>query len=219
MEFLVRLLQSNLDLLAQGLWVTTQVCTIAFLVSIIVGLLLCLLDIYVVLLRPLTRLVIAFARNTPIFVQLLWVAYAWFELFGFPRTAFHAAWIALAIQSSGYLAETFRSGLEGIDRGQVEAALCIGMSRARLLVRVLLPQMAIVMAPSILNQLVVLIKCSTIVSIIAVPDLMYQALRLSAQWNEPAGILTAIAAIYIALILVISALARLVAQKQSKLYA
>lgn len=219
MEFLVRLLSTNIGPIAQGLSVTLQICALAFGVSVLAGLVLCLLDVYVAWLRPVARLLIAFGRNTPIFVQLLWVAYAWFELLGFPRTPFHAAWIALAIQSSGYLAETFRSGLEGIDRGQGEAGLCVGMSRRQVLARILLPQMAIVMTPSILNQLVVLIKCSTIVSVIAVPDLMYHALRLTAQWNEPTGILTAVAAVYVALILAVSAAARMVSRKQSSLYA
>lgn len=203
-----RLVWGNRDLILQGLSVTVQVCAAAFLLGLVLGLAACLLRLYVPLLRPIAIGYIEFCRATPIFVQLLWVNYAWPEVFGFPYTVMQAGIIALALQSSGYLAETFRAGIEGLAAGQREAALAVGMTESRALRRIILPQAALTMAPSIVNQLVVVIKSSTLVSVIAIPDLMYQAMRIVHQWFEPIEVLTSVALIYIALIFVISATAR-----------
>src|SRR6266853_706923 len=95
-----------------------SVCAIASIVAIMGGFTLCLIRIYVAALRPIAVVLIEFFRDTPIFVQLMWVAYVWPELFGFPGSFFSAGWLALGLQSSGYLVETFRTGIEGVPRGQ-----------------------------------------------------------------------------------------------------
>jgi polar amino acid transport system permease protein len=194
----------NLDLFASGLWVTTQICLIAFSVAVVFGLTLCLIRLYVPLLRPFGIIITEFCRNTPIYVQLLWVSYVWPDLFGWPNTFFAAGWTALALQSSGYLAETFRSGIEGISKGHAEAAYSLGMSPAHTIFRILLPQAFLTMAPSIMNQFLVTVKASTLVSVIAVPDLMYQALRLTSKWFQPIEILSFTAFLYIFIVFVIS---------------
>ena len=122
---------------------------------------LCLLRMYVRPLRPVAALLIEFFRATPIVVQLLWVAYAWPELFGFPNTFYSAAWLALALQSSGYLAETFRAGIEAMPRGQRDAAFSAGLSPALTFRRIVMPQVALASAPSIVNQFTVIVKSST----------------------------------------------------------
>jgi len=194
----------NLHLFAQGLWVTVQICLIAFSIALVFGLTLCLIRIYVRRLRWAAIVIIEFCRNTPIYVQLLWVNYVWPDLFGWPSSFFAAGWTALALQSSGYLAETFRSGIEGISKGHVEAAYSLGMSPAHTFSRILLPQATLTMAPSIMNQFLVVVKASTLVSVIAVPDLMYQALRLTSKWFEPVQILSFTAFLYIVLVFALS---------------
>src|SRR5947208_16809808 len=116
-----RLVWNQRDALFSGLVVTVEICVIAFVCAILGGLVLCLVRMYVRPLRPVAIGLIEFFRATPILVQLLWVNYAWPALFGWPDTFFTAAWLALALQSSGYLAETFRGGIEAITRGQREA--------------------------------------------------------------------------------------------------
>jgi len=127
-----RLVWNQRDVFIAGFVVTLEVCLIAFAVAIVGGLVLCLVRLYVKPLRPLAVVLIEFFRDTPIFVQLMWVSYVWPELFGFPKSFFAAGWLALGLQSSGYLAETFRTGIEGVPRGQREAAFSAGMSPARL---------------------------------------------------------------------------------------
>jgi polar amino acid transport system permease protein len=180
------------------------VCSIAFVVAVLGGLVLCLVRMYVRPLRPVAILLIEFFRATPILVQLLWVNYVWPALFGFPDTFFAAAWLALGLQSSGYLAETFRGGIEAIPKGQREAAYAAGMSPVQVFGRIVAPQVALATAPSIVNQFTVIVKSSTLVSVITVQDLMFQSQKIVNIWYEPLEILTATAVLYIVVIYLVS---------------
>ena len=137
-------------------------------------------------------------------MQLLWVNYVWPALFGWPDGFFTAAWVALALQSSGYLAETFRGGIEAIPRGHREAAFSVGMPPMLVFGRIVLPQVALSTAPSIVNQFTVIVKSSTLVSVITVQDLMFQSQKIVNIWYEPIEILTATAAIYIVIVFLVS---------------
>jgi polar amino acid transport system permease protein len=208
-----RLVWNQRDVLIAGFAVTVEVCAIAFIAAIIGGLVLCLVRLYVAPLRPIAILLIEFFRDTPIFVQLMWVAYVWPEVFGFPNSFFNAGWLALALQSSGYLAETFRAGIEAVPRGQREAAFSAGMSQPQTFTRIIMPQVALASAPSIVNQFTVIVKSSTLISVITVPDLMSQSQKLVNVWYEPIEILTATAAIYIAVVFLVSLVSKLLADR------
>ena len=213
-----RLVWNQRDTLLAGLVVTVEVCIIAFVAAILGGLILCLARIYVKPLRPVAIVLIEFFRDTPIFVQLMWVAYVWPELFGFPDSFFTAGWLALALQSSGYLAETFRAGIEGIPRGQREAAFSAGMSSVQTFARIVAPQVALATAPSIVNQFTVIVKSSTLISVITVPDLMLQSQKLVNVWYEPIEILTATAAIYVLFVFLISCAGKFLADRLRQRY-
>jgi polar amino acid transport system permease protein len=199
---------NHLGRFAEGLLVTVEISLIAFVVALVLGLVACLVRLYVRPLRWPALLWIEFGRNTPIYVQLMWVNYVWPDLFGWPTSVFAAGWTALAVQSSGYLAETFRAGIEGVRHGHWEAAYSLGMSPILTMRRIVLPQALLAMAPSIMNQFLVVLKSSTLVSVIAVPDLMYEALRLTSIWFEPIEILSFTAFLYIAVVFGVSALVK-----------
>ena len=213
-----RLVWNQRDAFIAGLGVTVEVCLIAFAMAVIGGITLCVLRLYVAPLRPVAIVLIEFFRDTPIFVQLMWVSYVWPDLFGFPASFFAAGWIALGLQSSGYLAETFRTGIEGLPRGQREAAFSAGMSRVQTFRRIVMPQVALSSAPSIVNQFTVIVKSSTLVSVITVPDLMSQSQRLVNIWYEPIEILTATAAIYIVFVFIVSSAGKLLADHLRRRY-
>ena len=213
-----RLVWNQRDVLLAGLGVTVEVCAIAFVVAILGGLALCLIRLYVAPLRPVAILLIEFFRDTPIFVQLMWVAYVWPEVFGFPNEFFTAGWLALALQSSGYLAETFRAGIEGVPQGQCEAAFSAGMSQPQTFTRIAMPQVALATAPSIVNQFTVIVKSSTLISVITVPDLMSQSQKLVNVWYEPIEILTATAATYITFVFLISIAGKILSDRLRQRY-
>lgn len=206
-----RLVWNQREALLAGFQVTLEVCAVAFACAIVGGWVLCLARLHVRPLRPIAILLIEFFRATPILVQLLWVNYVWPELFGWPNTFFSAACVALALQSSGYLAETFRGAIEAVPKGHLEAASSLGMPAWRAFVRIVLPQVFLDAAPSIGNQFTVIVKSSALVSVIAVQDLMFQSQKLVNKWYEPIEILTATAGIYIVFIFLISMSSKLLA--------
>jgi len=213
-----RLVWNQRDALLAGLQVTIEVCFISFACAIVGGLVLCLVRMYVRPLRPVATFLIEFFRATPILVQLLWVNYAWPEIFGWPTSFYQAACTALALQSSGYLAETFRGGIEAVPRGQREAALAVGMSPLLVFRRIILPQVLLGSAPAIVNQFTVIVKSSTLVSVITVQDLMFQSQKIVNIAYEPIEILTATAALYIAFIYVVSMIGKLLADRLRRSY-
>ena len=213
-----RMVWNQRHLLLDGLVVTLEICLIAFAVAIVGGLTLCLIRMYFRPLRHIAIVLIEFFRATPIFVQLLWVNYVWPELFGWPGSSFTACWVALALQSSGYLAETFRAGIEAVPRGQREAGLSAGMSHALAFRRIVLPQVLLMVAPSLVNQFTVIVKSSTLVSVITVQDLMFQSQKIVHTWLDPIEILTATAAIYILVVFAVSALGKALADVLRRRY-
>lgn len=213
-----RLVWNQRDALLSGLAVTVEVCLISFACAIVGALVLCLARMYVRPLRPLAIGLIEFFRATPILVQLLWVNYVWPELFGWPNSFFAAACVALALQSSGYLAETLRGGIEAIPKGQLEAASAVGMSPVQVFGRIVLPQVLLSAAPSIVNQFTVIVKSSTLVSVITVRDLMSESQKIVNIWYEPIEILTATAAIYIVVIFLVSMAGKLLADALRRRY-
>lgn len=197
------------DVILSGIVVTVVLAVLAMAFAMVVGLVACLGTLSRSrLIRWPATFYVEFCRNTPVLVQLVWVHYAWPEIFGIRFDAFTSSLIALTLQSSGYLAEEYRAGIESIERGQIEAAQSLGMTYPRLMARIVLPQAFIRILPGILNQFVTCFKSTSIVSIIAVPDLMYQAGLIVSATFLPMQVYTAVALIYFLLVFSVSALVR-----------
>ena len=175
--------------LLKGLTVTLQVTLLAMVISLIVALFVAFIRLSNNrVLRSIGVTYIELGRDTPILVTLLWTTYVLPPLLGIRIPSYWTAIIALVVQTSGYLAETFRSGIESIDSGQMMAAKAVGMDYVLAMRRIILPQAFRKSIPDVVNNFVVLFKTSTLVSIVAVPDLMYQAARLVSQLFKPVEI-------------------------------
>jgi polar amino acid transport system permease protein len=163
-------------LFATGLLLTIELTLAAIAISLVTGVIAALGTIMRLRVARWTAvLIVEFCRNTPILVLVVWVHYALPELTGIKTSAIASSIIALAMQSTGYLAEEYRAGIESIDKGQYEAAKSLGMTFARLMRRIILPQAIARMIPGLINQFVLCFKSTSVVSIIAVGDLMYHA--------------------------------------------
>ena len=103
---------------------------------------------------------------------------------------------ALALNVTAYNAETFRAGLNSIRRGQIEAAMALGMSRGEALKRIVLPQALRRVLPVLASTWVSLFKDTSLVSVIAVTELAYVSMQIRAQTFRVLEMLTAMAAIY-----------------------
>jgi polar amino acid transport system permease protein len=135
-------------------------------------------------------------RCTPLLVQLVWVYYALPVLIGVDMSATTACFITLSLYAGSFYAEIFRGGIEAIDRGQWEAGQAIGMQQSRIFRRIILPQAIQVMIPALINQTIMQLKNTSLVSTVAVGDLLYQGSVITAASYRPLEVYTTIAVLY-----------------------
>jgi len=192
-----------------GAAVTFSLTIMAMLIAMIGGLLFCLATMsrHRALRWPSVAFV-EFFRNTPILVLVVWVHFAVPDLLGIKFVAFVSSVLALAFQSTGYLSEEYRAGIESIDKGQFDAGRALGMPYWYLMRRIVLPQAIGKIAPSILNQFVLCFKSTAVVSVIAVPDIMYHANVIVNETFLSMQIYTIAALMYFILVFAVSAAAK-----------
>ena len=146
------------------------------------------------------RFYIEVFRCTPLLVQLVWVYYALPVLIGVEMTAASACFITLSLYAGSFYAEIFRGGIESVDVGQWEAGRAIGMRTGKIFRRIVLPQAIQVMIPSFINQTILQLKNTSLVSVVAVSDLLYQGSVITAASYRPLEVYTTIAALYFAVL-------------------
>lgn len=118
---------------------------------------------------------VEFLRGTPMLVQLLIIHYGFATVLGISFSPIESGAITLTINSSAYLAEIFRAGIEGVDRGQGEAARSLGMSKGMTMRFIIIPQALKSVLPAIGNEFITIIKESSIVSMIGVTEIIFQS--------------------------------------------
>lgn len=207
-------------LLLSGLLVNFAVFTLAAVVAIVLGFLACLLRLS--RFRALRAAGTCYAevfRNSPEYVFLIWVhfvlplllSYLLATRVNFPP--FLSAVIGLGLTYSGYFAETFRAGILAIPRGHLDAGRALGMPGPLVMRRIVLPQAARRMLPEAMNQLVSLFKATSIVSLITVPDMMYQVAIITSTEMKPLPLYSSAAFVYFGLIFAMSTLVRRVTDR------
>lgn len=159
--------------------------------------------------RPATAIV-EFFRAVPLLVLMFILYFGVSQGLGLNIDAFWAVVLGLMLYNGSVLAEIFRSGVNSLPKGQREAAYALGMRKTQVMSYVLLPQALRAMLPTILSQLVVVLKDTALGFIIQYPELLYQARFLGSQGQLGSPILQVagvVAIIYIAMCLLLSALA------------
>lgn len=193
--------RDNFPLLLRGVAVTVELWLVAFALGLALGFAISLARVSQ---RPSQNaLAIGYVevfRNTPVLVQLIWFYYAFPIVLGAQLTPFVAAALALTLNTSAYCAEIFRGGIVSIARGQWEGAKAIGMTRAMTMRRVVLPQVMKRMLPAFTNRAIELAKVTSLASLLAVNEVMYEGRLLSSTYYRPLEILTVVALIYLVLI-------------------
>lgn len=155
--------------------------------GVISGLIICLMrmikgkNVLSVILKAFSRVYIEIFRGTPVIVQL-WVAYFGIpkllpmpkgNLLGMDLECMVPCMIAVCLNSGAYVAEIFRAGIEAVDPGQMEAALCVGMKKGLAMRKIVLPQAIKNVVPALCNEFVTLIKETAVISYLGVADLFY----------------------------------------------
>ena len=152
-------------------------------------------------------------RCTPLLVQIVWVYYALPVLIGVEMSAVTACFLALSLYAAAFYAEIFRGGIDAVDRGQWEAARALGMRQARIFRRIVLPQAVRIMIPAFINQTVLQLKNTSLVSTVAVGDLLYQGSVITAATYRPLEVYTAVALVYFALLYPLTVAAQRIEKK------
>ena len=204
--------------LAIGLVLTLQIAALSFVFALIVGLLvgLCRIAPFRIV-RGLAFGYVQLFRAVSLYIYILWIFFGIPLAFGLRLTPLQAGVVSLTLLDSAYMAEIYRSAIRAVDRGQWEAAASLGMPRHTQFVSIVLPQALRIATPSLVNQLIDIIKDSSIVAAIGASDLMYTTIRLVSTTNRPFELYTATGLIYLAIVLVVSQLARRV-EKRTRIY-
>jgi len=201
MEFDFSVIADSWRFLAYGVWITILLSAISGLTSLVAGLGVALLRLYgPAPLRTIVVLYIDSMRAIPVLVVLVWTFFALPIVTGVTMSPFMAGLIGLTVHLAAYAAEIFRAGIESVRPGQTRAALALGMSRAQILRRVVLPQAVVRMLPAFGSLLSVTIKDTAIASVIAVPELMRQSETVAGQSFQPIEVFTFAMLLYFVLL-------------------
>jgi polar amino acid transport system permease protein len=186
MDFDFSVVTDHWRFLASGVGTTLLLSVVSGLTSLVAGLFVALLRLYGPrVLRAAVVLYIDSMRAIPVLVVLVWTFFAFPILTGLTMPPFVAALVGLTVHLSAYAAEIVRAGVESVRPGQTRAALALGMSRAQVVRRILLPQAIVRMLPAFGSLLSVTIKDTAIASVIAVPELMRQSETVAGQSFQP----------------------------------
>lgn len=187
--------------LMQGTAITIELTLVAILFGVLFGLLLALGRLSKnKIINKASWFYIWFFRGTPLLMQLYFIYYAFPLLFNPPLkfSAWLAAFIAYSLNSAAYLAEIIRAAIQSIDKGQMEAAKALGMSYSQAMKRIIVPQSYRRLIPPVGNEFIMLIKDTSLVAIIAMPDLMRKTHEIEST-TASAAIYLPSALIYLAL--------------------
>ena len=156
-------------------------------------------------LRRFGALYVSFFRGVPLLVQLLLVYY-FLPYVGIDVPPLVAAIGTLGLASGAYSSEIYRGALNAIPRGQAEAAQALGFPRASVWLRILLPQALRISSPALVNELILLLKASSLISVVGVTELTRTSHTFAASTYRPFEIYLTTAAIYLAMNLALAAL-------------
>lgn len=161
--------------ISDGLGVTVGLFAGTILLSLPLGLILSLgaISSYKILSWPV-KFYVWLLRGTPLLLQLLFVYFGLPLIFGLNIENFPAALIAFVLNYAAYFAEIFRAGIQSIDKGQFEAAKALGLSSAQSMWKIIIPQTVSRILPPVGNEAITLVKDTSLVSIIALSDIMHQ---------------------------------------------
>jgi His/Glu/Gln/Arg/opine family amino acid ABC transporter permease subunit len=198
-------LSDSIGQLGDGLLVTLELSLLSLILSLVLGLLVALARLSPLRLLRLTAYgYIQLFRALSLYIYVLWIYFGLASAVGINLSPLAAGVAALTILNSAYMAEIYRSALAAVDTGQWEAALTLGFSRSRAFATITFPQAGRIALPSLVNQFVDIVKDSSIIAIIGTLDLMGVTNQLVSYYRAPFELYTLVAAVYLAIILMIS---------------
>lgn len=211
---LIDLLVEYGAVLLSGLGITLQLTVIGIIIASIIGVLCAVINVsHNKYLKIITSIYINIIRGTPFLVQ------AYIIYFGLPvamnirLNETTAGIIAISLNAGAYMAEIIRGGIEAVDKGQMEASRSLGLPSSTTMRRVILPQALRTMTPSLINQFIITLKDTSILSIIGIRELTMAGKLIIAKNYESLAMWSLVALYYFVVIYAITKISRYVERK------
>jgi len=207
---------TNIEFLIGGLFITISVSLVSLILAAILGLIVTLPNLSSK--KSLKYLNIAYVeifRAIPVLVLLLWIYYGLPSIFG-GRLSFNpfvAGVITLVLHESAFISEIYRSGIQAIKKGQIEAAKSLGLNQSLVFIKIVLPQAIRIITPALLNQGIYILKMSSLISVIGLGDLTRRANELIVTTYRPLEIYSFLVLEYLLLVLLASYFVRKIEKK------
>ena len=159
--------------LLKGLSVTIQLTIVSLLIAIILGMVTCFFRISKIsILRIIAAIYVDIIRGTPLIIQAYFLFFGITAALNFKMGNFLAGVIVLSLNAGAYLSEIFRSGINAVNKGQMEAARSLGLPYSTAMFKIIIPQAIRIVIPSVANQFIITLKDTSIISVIGAPELM-----------------------------------------------
>lgn len=210
----VGMIQNNWKRLLNGLWMTIQLTLISFILALIVGVLFGLFSASPSkTLRVISTIYVDIIRGIPLMVLAFFIYFGLPGILGFNIPVFLAGIITLTLNASAYISEIVRGGINAVPVGQMEASRSLGLSYNRTMQKIILPQAIKIMIPSFVNQFVISLKDTTILSAIGLIELLQTGKIIVARNLQSTMVYFVIAMMYLILITALTKLAKVLEKK------
>ncbi|WP_354244145.1 amino acid ABC transporter substrate-binding protein/permease [Arthrobacter sp. UYEF20] len=211
------LLVNSFPALLKGLGNTVLVTAISFAVAMVIGLFMGFLKISTnVVLRGIATTYVSIFRGTPL---LVWAFFFYFgipQLTGQPIDIWVAGVLTLSLNSGAYITEIVRGSIQSVDPGQLEASRSLGLGYAKSMQKVVVPQAFKIMTPSLINQLIIMLKDSSLLLAIGFAELLYQGQQIYAGNFRITETLLIVAVLYFVVIMLLTKLANVADKRFNK---
>ena len=219
---LFEVLQEVYPTLLEGLGMTVQITVLSLLIAMVLGIFVCLMNISNnVVLRGIAKFYIWLIRGTPMLVQAFYFYFAMPQLIQsitgsqFRITVFTASLVTLTLNAGAYISEIFRGSIESVNKGQMEAARSLGLSHAKSMQKIILPQAVRICLPSLVNQFIITLKDSTILYAIGLSEIMYHAKIYVGRTMESFATYTWVAVFFLLIVTILSFISRAVERRMN----
>jgi His/Glu/Gln/Arg/opine family amino acid ABC transporter permease subunit len=214
-------LKDVFPLLIRGLVITIQTTVLALVIAVFLGLFTCLLGMSKLRWpRSIARFYLWVIRGTPLLVQTFFVYFGVPQLvqswgINFRLSPLAAGIITLSLNAGAYIAEIFRGGIMAVDAGQMEAARSLGLSHYRSMFKIILPQAIRVSIPALVNQFIISLKDTSIISVISLGEIVYEAKIYIGRTMQSFSTWTIVGLYYLVIVTVLSQVSRHVEKRMN----
>lgn len=199
-----------------GLKMTLMMTVVSLVLAVVVGMVSCMFSIAKA--KPLnwiSGVYLSIIRGTPLMVQAFFIYFGLTAALSFRISYFNAAVIVLCLNAGAYLSEIFRSGIAAVNKGQMEAARSLGLPYGVAMRKVILPQAIRIVIPSVLNQFIITLKDTSILSAIGCAELMKQSQMIVARNFRSFETYAIVAVMYYVVVMILTKLFRIIERRLS----